>query len=495
MSFVTLEADNAMESWIQVLDRERVPYSTLMKEETKIVLWDYSIIQPKIYDFVQKGGVCIAHNVETDFHLGLIKSDICYISRIRVPEFCKWDIRIPSLATCYKTETAGVQEIGYFDVNENRIIKGNNAVGRFPLWMKISYGKGYFLISSVNFNQFYDLNGSTLREIQSKGVHSEITERISQIDKGLIAELLKEILKMVFKDLDIPWIQVNYYPEKASSVFLFRMDLDGDDTGENIKKVADICSKHQIKGTFYANENLLSKNSENINQLQYLKISGHDIGNHCNIHNVFDDYERNKDNIQNCADWLKKEGIEPVGFVAPRGIWNPSLDKAIEDCGYGYSSDFGVNFNDLPYRPYYQGKFSKVLQIPVNPYCVGRAEIYKKEKDLPNLTDDEVFEYYKECIQYAVSSGGNGFIFMYGHPHGLGKRHELIDRIFNLIDSMNCKKMSVQEFYGWWTYREKVSYSLIEKDGKYQLSTEYPEELFTFNKNIVLRRKGEKSER
>ena len=484
--FVALDTeDNVMESWIQVLNREKIPFSTSLEKETKILITNYSCLNKEQVKFIEEGGVCFSQNLKSNTSLGIRQKESVIITKIHFPEYSIFDIDFPSIAYNYEVKNE-IYTIGFFDVNERRIIKDNNPVGRLPIFRFIQLGKGLIVLSGIDFSHFYSSFGSTLRPISNRIQFTEVTERISQIDKGTIAYILLLILKKMFKIQKLPWIQVNYYPKSYKSVFMFRMDLDGDTSGKNIIKTAEICNKYGIKGTFYANKNLLQGNPENIRQL-YEVSQKHDIGNHCDIHNVYDELEKNKVNIHNCDEWLHSLGIIPKGFVAPRGIWNINLDYAIKQKGYKYSSDFGIGFNDLPFRPYYDGNFSQVLQIPVNPYCVGRAEVYKEENGKKELEDREVLDYYKSYFEEVNCKIGNGFMMIYGHPNGLGKRHDLLSKIFELVDKYECAKMSIQEFVDWWCYREKVKYDLmLSEKNELFIKTDGPKDLFRLSDDKII---------
>src|SRR5438270_178455 len=66
--------------------------------------------------------------------------------------------------------------------------------------------------------------GDTLRTFSR---HSSITERIVAIDKAQILRVLVWILRKGFSLLGLPYIHLCYYPNRAASVFAFRIDVDG----------------------------------------------------------------------------------------------------------------------------------------------------------------------------------------------------------------------------------------------------------------------------
>jgi peptidoglycan/xylan/chitin deacetylase (PgdA/CDA1 family) len=185
------------------------------------------------------------------------------------------------------------------------------------------------------------------------------------------------------------------------------------------------------------------------------------------VHNIYDSYEDNVANIKECEDWIKEKlGVKTTGFVAPRGIWNNSLEQALVSLNYDYSSDFGFVMHGLPYRPYMNNEKSKLLQVPVNAYNVGRAEIYYTGK-IDYLSDEMILDYYFSYFNDVMSEKGSGLIHIFGHPHGLGKRPELLESIYKYIKTNDILAISIREFVDWWKYREESNYELNFEKGKY----------------------------
>ena len=56
-------------------------------------------------------------------------------------------------------------------------------------------------------------------------------------------------------------------------------------------------------------------------------------------------------------------------------LYNPvggSIRVEFEDMDFEYSSEFTLDYDDLPFFPYLKDGFSKVLQIPIHPISLGR---------------------------------------------------------------------------------------------------------------------------
>ncbi len=100
--------------------------------------------------------------------------------------------------------------------------------------------------------------------------------------------------------------------------------------------------------------------------------------------------------------------------MAPRGLWNAALDRAMADLGHVYSSDFGLDIDSLPFfTP------SGVLQIPVHPFSPERYAIYLEDAGLGPPGARAVIDHYVSALERQVASGR--LAHLYGHPEILGR--------------------------------------------------------------------------
>lgn len=465
---------NGMISWKQQFDREKILYRDNIGEDTRIVVTNKPL-DSELITFIENGGVCIAENQSDLDEYGITLDEQVLVTQLFFDEFNLHPVIYPTLMNAY----LGVEEcetLGFARIHEKRIVKHGMDVGKKPIFIKKKLGLGTLIVSSINFDNFFNINGSTLRSLNNRVSGPAVSERVNQIDKGNISLMLKRLFNELFKSLDLPIIQVNYFPKNAEKIFMFRMDLDGIDNDHTITDVSKLCEKYQIPGTFYANRNYMVASVNYENQLKSILNGLNTIGNHGIVHNIYDDDLNNDKNIRECDEWLNSLGITSNGFVAPRGIWNTSLDEALVKNGYDYTSDFGVDFNDLPIRLFYHNQYSKILQIPVNAYSAGRHALFKEEEKLEPLTSQDIIDYYNEYIDDCVENG-YGYVFVYGHPMGLGKHLDALEAVFKRATSEGFTILSVKEFKDWWLRREQISYTLDEVDkGVYKLNVEKQDE-------------------
>ena len=124
----------------------------------------------------------------------------------------------------------------------------------------------------------------------------------------------------------------------------------------------------------------------------YALFDKQEMAIHCDKHYIYDNTEDNYYNILKADKKLKKCEINATGFAAPFGEWNSSLDKTLQKLELEYSSEFALDYDDLPFYPYYNNEFSKVLQIPIHPISLGRLR-------RSHFNENEMLQYYINLIK------------------------------------------------------------------------------------------------
>jgi hypothetical protein len=172
---------------------------------------------------------------------------------------------------------------------------------------------------------------------------------------------------------------------------------------------------------------------------------GQEIGVHCYEHNTFSSYGRNEENLIRAASLLEKNGLHPVGASAPFGTWNPAIACAFQHLRMSFSSEFSLDYDNLPFFPVLNNRFTPVLQLPIHPICVGsmiRA----------GYTDKEMTEYFYRIIDKNILEREP--ICLYHHP--THHRWKVIEDVFHHLRSKNIRNLSYSQYAGWW--RKRSSY-------------------------------------
>ena len=287
-------------------------------------------------------------------------------------------------------------------------------------------GKGNILVLPFDVNNLMLDTLSVRRKFyfQRKELPSEI---VTKIAKSPIRRIVKTSLEYLFLLRNLPFIQMWYYPDGFTNAFLFRVDTDFCKT-EDAEKLSYICEKNQIRATWF-----VDTNSQKLEP--YIKMNNQEIALHCARHRVFEDYQKNYDNLSEGKKELEKAKFSTTGFASPFGEWNSKLGKAIEDLNFEYSSEFAFNYDDLPFYPFYDRKFSDVLQIPIHPISIGRLR-------RSHFSETEMLKYYLNLINEKMQR--NEPIIFYHHPHQ--KRFEVFDEIFRQVNKLMLSKMSFDSY-------------------------------------------------
>ena len=313
---------------------------------------------------------------------------------------------------------------------------------------------GNVAIVSFSINDLI-LSQSSVRKrfyAERKELPSEV---VSIVSKGKIRELISRIILQNFFKLTIPLVQKWYYPSGTENAFIFRIDTDFC-SAEDAMNLYALCEKYTINATWFVDtqdEKMLSE--------VYSSFTQHEIALHCENHKVYKSYEENYNNILFAQNKLIKCGIAAKGFAAPFGEWNASLGKAIEYLDFEYSSEFTLDYDDLPFYPFFDNHFSSVLQIPIHPVSVGRLR-------RAHFTDQEMVQYYKSIIDYNFSR--NLPVILYHHPHH--KKLNVWGEIFAYIKTKNFWNPTMHEFAKWWNIRSSHNFSYTFSDGKISVNTD-----------------------
>lgn len=268
-------------------------------------------------------------------------------------------------------------------------------------------------------------------------------EVMSVVSKGGVRRLVIRALRYLFAHRNLPYVHLWYYPGNYRSAFAFRVDSDGYEP-KSFQRTFEVAQSHNIAMTWFIDAGAQINNFDHV---QALRSAGQDIQTHCFIHKTFDDYEHNFQNIQAAQHVMHKYGFSPVGFVAPFGTWHPNLNRAMEECGITYSSEFSLAYDDLPFHPVINGKrLSRVLQVPVHVICLGNML-------KASYSVEEIRTYWGQIMEKCYAQGEP--MFLYCHPIGrLGSYPEVLDFIFQRSRDMDRVWFTtLTTFHEWWNAR------------------------------------------
>jgi hypothetical protein len=262
------------------------------------------------------------------------------------------------------------------------------------------------------------------------------SETVSTVSKGNLRRLITEVLQFLHLQREIPFVHKWYYPRQEQTVFTFRVDSDRG-SEEEVNQLHALCKTHSIRTMWF-----LDTKSHERWLGRFKDFAEQEIGIHCYEHVAYSSYEANQKNLSRAALLLEKSRIRAVGASAPYGTWNPGIAHVFEQLGASFSSEFGLDYDNLPFFPIVEKGFSPVLQLPIHPICIGSM-------NRAGYAEGEMKEYFHRIIDKNILEREP--ICFYHHP--THRRWDVIDDVFQHLRSRNIPNMSYSDYAGWWRKR------------------------------------------
>lgn len=291
----------------------------------------------------------------------------------------------------------------------------------------------------------------TARTFWQVGRH-QVSEITAAADHRAVRQRLMSRLRQAIEELGGVWIVTSPFPWPFRTAANFRFDHDRY-VAEDFAGVLDAIRGHEEMTTHFVCAAAHAAHPEALAALRDL-----DVGSHGYHHHTYLTLAENLNGISRCVDFLHNCGIEPGGFAAPLGRYNPGLAAAITSLGISYSSEFAVAYDDLPFAP----TGTATLQIPIHPVCLGAAFDAAESKAFiarENVAD-AVGDYFAAAVAERHAAGEP--IFFYGHPDGrVGRYPQVLRRFFDAIDQHgDIWLTTLGEFARWWRARSMVRWSV-----------------------------------
>lgn len=287
-------------------------------------------------------------------------------------------------------------------------------------------------------------------------------EQVSQVARGEVRRLVGNCLRVLLWRRGFPYVHLGYTP--AGGVFGFRVDTDEGRSTE-IGAMLSLSTAAGMKFTWFINT---GSYHYDLSAVAELVAAGQDVQLHGHRHRVFTRTGDNLDSIVRGRDSLARLGINVTGFAGPYGDWNPTLDRALNDAGMSYSSEFGWGYDDLPAYPIVNGKRSAVLQVPVHPICTGSLR-------LARCIPGKMLLYYEQVMRRQAARAEPCFI--YDHPVAASHYGAVLMDILTRARTLFKNTMSLTEYAQWWRLRVQALSNIgVELDaGTVRASARWPE--------------------
>ena len=233
---------------------------------------------------------------------------------------------------------------------------------------------------------------------------------MASVDKAEIADTMTWMLRKAFARLELPFVRMARYPGAARSVFLFRVDVDGL-FGRNCRTIAELAERHGIRASFYFNGSLCRAHPGDLSSTW---LASHEVAHHADTHDLFDDVEENKRNLLAGMAWVEDQlGVRATGYVAPRGLWNQALDKAIAEASVrSIRRTSAPHFDFLPVLSCCSVRSARESISP-------HADTHSEDLALAS-TSHAVLHHYVAALERQVALRRPAHL-CYGHPEVLGR--------------------------------------------------------------------------
>ena len=427
--------------WEIILNQEGVSYEIIpcfneikSSDFSALIVSGFNSLKQhnNILDYINSGGAVL---VDSEISLKLLNINM---------KKCKFKYLIPKRNSIYS-------EVGLVDIYQNGLIPTGKDIINLDNGLNIKLkkvGKGIILILPFNVNKLLSDVSNLRKKFYFKRIELP-SERVSKISKSEIRKIVRISLEYLHHFRDLPFVQLWYYPNGQKNIFAFRVDTDFCER-KNVIDLYKICKKNNISGSWF----IETKSSERWIS-DFINMKNQEIGLHCYRHIVFKNSYDNHNNFNRGLEILRQNKINPLGFVSPYGEWNYSLGNSIEYLGFKYSSEFSLSYDDLPFYPLMQNRFSKVMQIPIHPISIGRML-------RSHFTNEEMWQYYRNIIDKKIKL--NEPIILYHHPSH--KIFDIFDRIFKFINEHHIKVLNFSDLYHWWKKKNEVTFTAILEDEK-----------------------------
>jgi peptidoglycan/xylan/chitin deacetylase (PgdA/CDA1 family) len=287
------------------------------------------------------------------------------------------------------------------------------------------------------------------------------SEKVARVNKAPVRENVINAVKETLFRQNLPYISVDHYPAGFKVAAIFRADCDSAHR-DSFFKMVRYSEKHNFPFSLFIDAGAQQQYADDVAAVQR---NGQDVQLHCYSHKTYNSYSKNYENILLGKEILNKAGINVAGFASPFGEWNFSLNKALENLGITYSSEFSAGYDDLPFFPAVGHRYSSVLQVPVHPVCIGSMRNAGMDsKQMISYLEDKIRSKYER----------NSPLFFYGHPgKEVDEYPEVLDFLLSQLKQYEGVWLTtITQFAEWWRKRLAVEFSIVPGVNEYVVNTE-----------------------
>ena len=438
MQRIIIGLSQAASGWRLLLKQEGLPFE---------VVADWSRVLPSRYSALVvshglsraeahavkgylAGGGAVLSSIALFIPTGLVEARPAYIKYVLPDTGAVFSNSVP-LDIFARGYTSRAANIGLFENGRHALVRG-------------TYQAGHFLLLPFDVNDAI-LDRRTARKtfVITKTLPRP-SEKVALVSKGVIRNVVANSLSLLHEARRLPLVHLWYHPNAFRTSFGLRIDVDRA-PANRIQELFDLARKYRLSLDWFVN---LKDVTHTIPIYSLMSRQGQNIGLHGFQHRVFDTVEANLADIKAGLSLLTQAKIPVSGFTAPHGVWNEQLAASLDKLGIAYSSEFALDYDDLPFTPPGRDSTYEHLQIPIHPICIGRLV-------RAGYDDSTMGKYFRAVLRRCLASGQPAFF--YHHP---GHAHKIVIKQFikHVINDPRISITNLRDYANWWQARSALRF-------------------------------------
>lgn len=299
-------------------------------------------------------------------------------------------------------------------------------------------GNGFLAFLGFDFDRLMTDTRTSRKPFPSPG--NLPNEVVSRVSKGELRRVVEKALKWLCHQRGLPWLRLSDCPDGEKNMFAFRIDSDYG-TKEQVETMRRIADERNIRMTWFLH---VEAHKDWLALFRFFE--GHELGAHGFRHRLFPAARENRDNFRKAVTELKAAGIDAEAMAVPTGRWSYDIGNLLEENRFEYSSEFALDYDNVPFYPWMRNRPGSTLQVPIHPICIGNLI-------RAGQNTEDMKAYYRMAIE-KKQSRGEPLIFYHHPPHAHWPVMEFI-----LEESMKngAENRTLGEYARWWKRRAETT--------------------------------------
>jgi hypothetical protein len=295
----------------------------------------------------------------------------------------------------------------------------------------------------------------------------DVVEEAAAVARRTVREQMLAALRGRIEQAGGVWLTVAPYPFPCRGALCVRLDHDRFEPADFDSMLRVIEGCEEATTHFVAGEAFRGR-PEALGRLRGLDVGTHGYAPQWGPAAGNVSAGEKRADLGRAVEQLRAAGIEPRGYAAPDGRFDPEMLAAADSAGLEFASDYGFACDDLPLEP----RGSRLLQVPVHPLTL-RAILatVPGDKRLPGPAVQQAvqaaLDYFRQTARAKYRSGEP--VFFRGHPAGgMGQFPQVLRAIFDTADAFAAVwRTSLARFADWWRARRQVRLRVFRDEGRY----------------------------